>query len=98
EAEIPERGMTGTTLRDAVAQVINRHFAGIKGRKAIILLTDGKDAGSEVTTSELLYSLEETDTLIYTVMFTTDGRQMMRPRFDNFPPHGRGGWGGRYPR
>ena len=101
EADIPERGLFGTTLRDAVAQTVNRSFAGIKGRKSIILLTDGKDAGSRVTARDLLYSLEETDTLIYTVMFTTDERHLMRPRFDNYPPFGRGGrgWGGgRYPR
>jgi hypothetical protein len=99
KAEIPDRGLFGTSLRDAVAQTINRSFAGIRGRKAIILLTDGKDAGSIISSRDLLYSLQETDTLIYTVMFTTDERQMMRPRFDRFPgDYGRGGgWGGRYP-
>jgi len=99
KAEIPDRGLFGTTLRDAVAETVSRSFAGIRGRKAIILLTDGKDAGSRVTSRDLLYSLQETDTLIYTVMFTTDERQMMRPRFDRYPgDYGRGGgWGGRYP-
>lgn len=97
-ADIPERGLFGTTLRDAVAQTINRSFAGIKGRKAIILLTDGKDAGSSVTARDLLYSLQETDTLIYTVMFTTDERQMMRPFPDRFPGRGRDdGWGRPFP-
>jgi hypothetical protein len=90
KAEIPERGLFGTTLRDAVAQTIARSFAGIRGRKAIILLTDGKDAGSRVSSRELLYSLQETDTLIYTVMFTTGDKQMIRPSFD---PHPRGGYG-----
>jgi VWFA-related protein len=97
-AENPERGLFGTTLRDAVFQTINRSFAGIKGRKAIIVLTDGKDAGSRVTTRDLLYSLQETDTLIYTVMFTTDERQVMRPFFDRFPRRGRDdGWGNPFP-
>src|SRR6185503_9089673 len=36
----------GTVLRDAVAEVIERGFKRIEGRKAIIVLTDGKDAGS----------------------------------------------------
>ncbi len=68
-AEIPDR-LFGTTLRDAAFQTVNRSFAGIKGRKAIIILTDGKDFGSRISSRELIYSLQETDTLIYTIMFT----------------------------
>ncbi len=60
-AEIPK--LFGTTLRDAIFQTVSRSFAGIKGRKAIILLTDGKDFGSRISTSDLLYSMQETDTL-----------------------------------
>ena len=71
-AEIPE--YFGTTLRDAAFQTVNRSFAGIKGRKAIILLTDGKDAGSRISSRELLYALQESDTLIYTIMFKTEDR------------------------
>src|SRR5207248_5328775 len=53
---------------------------------------------------DLLYSLQETDTLIYTIMFKTDERQLMRPAFDRFPRGGGrggvfgGGMGGRFPR
>ena len=72
-AEIPDE--FGTTLRDAAYQTVNRSFAGIKGRKAIIILTDGKDVGSRISTPDLLYSLQETDTLIYTIMFKTGERQ-----------------------
>lgn len=71
-AEIPE--YVGTTLRDAAFQTVTRSFAGIKGRKAIIVLTDGKDAGSRISSRELLYALQETDTLIYTIMFKTEQR------------------------
>ena len=39
----------GTTLRDAVAETVRNQFAGVTGRKAIILLTDGKDHGSYVS-------------------------------------------------
>lgn len=68
-AEIGE--YVGTTLRDAVMETINRTFADVKGRKAIILLTDGKDAGSEVSVEELVRSTEETDTMIYSVFYQT---------------------------
>jgi len=95
-AEIPDRQF-GTVLRDAAFQTVNRSFAGLKGRKAVIILTDGKDAGSNISSRELLYSLQETDTLIYTIMFTTNdliGQGQLR-----FPGGGRNGgiFGGRFP-
>jgi VWFA-related protein len=75
QAEIPERA--GTTLRDAVYQTVKEEFAGITGRKAIILLTDGKDVGSRVSPSDLLFSLQEKDVMIYSVFFQTGpGMQM----------------------
>lgn len=88
-AEIPER-LFGTTLRDAAYQTVNRSFAGIKGRKAVIILTDGKDSGSRISTRELLYSLQESDTLIYTIMFATGETQAR-----NQMPLPRGRMGGR---
>lgn len=95
QAEIPDR-LFGTTMRDAVFQTVTRSFKGVVGRKAIILLTDGKDAGSRISTSDLIYRLEETDTLIYTVMFKTDERQMI---LRQIVWGGRGGGfpGGRFP-
>jgi VWFA-related protein len=81
----------GTTLRDAVYQTITRSFAEIKGRKAIIVLTDGKDFGSRISPDSLLYKLQETDTLVYSVFFKTE--EMLR-----VGPFGRGGlFGGGFP-
>ncbi|CAN5496631.1 hypothetical protein BH10ACI2_BH10ACI2_07990 [soil metagenome] len=105
-AEIPKM-MFGTLLRDAAFETVNRSFAGIRGRKAIIILTDGKDAGSRITSRELLHSLEESDTLIYTIMFKTGERQPVARVlgggrnggiFGGGFPSGRGrGGGGRLP-
>lgn len=86
-AEIPDR-MFGTTMRDAVYQTVAQSFRGLTGRKAIILLTDGKDAGSRIDQGDLLYRLEESDTLIYTIMFKTGDGQRQAPRIF-------GGGGGR---
>ncbi len=99
QAEIGE--YVGTTLRDAVFDVVNKTFAGIKGRKAVILLTDGKDAGSDVSSKDLLYSLEESDVMIYTVFYQT-GRNFNQDRF-SFPRRQGGGrrggiFGGGFPR
>lgn len=86
-AEVPYD--LGTTLRDAVFQTVNDSFKGLTGRKAIILLTDGKDYGSRIESGELLYRLEESDTLIYTVFFKTDDRA--QALFNRFPGGRRGG-------
>lgn len=82
QAEIPPRGETGTLLRDAVYEAVTRTFAGIKGRKAIILLTDGKDSGSSTPTDALFYKLQESDMLIYPVMFSTGPTQFGRRNAD----------------
>lgn len=68
----------GTVMRDAVDETINKSFANVKGRKAIILLTDGKDFGSSPTEEELLKNLEESDVMIYTVFYDTAGRRNLQ--------------------
>lgn len=71
QAEIGE--FVGTVLRDAVFEVVERKLSGIKGRKALIVLTDGKDHGSYPTQYELLHRLEESDAMVYTVFYKTEG-------------------------
>jgi Ca-activated chloride channel homolog len=68
----------GTTLYDAVDEVEQQHFKNINGRKAIILLTDGKDHGSQVSADELLEASAESDAMIYSIFYTT--------RLPNFNP------------
>src|SRR5262249_20891318 len=70
DASIPEP--IGTTMRDAIYQTAFTSFAGLSGRKAIIVLTDGQDGGSHVTLPKLLLKLQETDTLVYPVQFRTE--------------------------
>ena len=67
DAQIGER--FGTKLRDAVDAVMQEEFKTVKGRKAIVLLTDGKDHGSEVYEQTLMESAAEADTLIYSVFY-----------------------------
>jgi VWFA-related protein len=95
-AQIGER--FGTKLREAVYDVMKEEFRTVKGRKAIVLLTDGKDHGSEVAEQELLESAAEADTLIYSVFYRSlppaldGGRQSPRGR-RGIP----GGWPERRP-
>ncbi|MGA9768976.1 MAG: VWA domain-containing protein, partial [Blastocatellia bacterium] len=79
----------GTTLRDAIVKVTNEHFKEIKGRKAIVLLTDGKDHGSRTGEAELLDSAAESDAIVYSIFYGTGvGRAIDdRPR-GRFPGGG----------
>lgn len=80
----------GTTLNDAVSEIIDKDFKALTGRKAIILLTDGEDAGSRISSFELLASAAESDTMIYSIYYASDpGRG-----FGNGRGPGRGGRGG----
>jgi VWFA-related protein len=90
QVEIGER--VGTVMRDAVQEVVTRSFSNVKGRKAIILLTDGKDFGSYPTKAELLDTLEESDVMIYSVFYKTSMNSNRR-RFGGLIFGGRGNGG-----
>jgi VWFA-related protein len=85
----------GTKLRDAVNDVMKEEFKAVKGRKAIVLLTDGKDHGSEVSERALLEGASEADTLIYSVFYLSlpgaMGRNQRGPRGGGNPRMGRRG-------
>jgi VWFA-related protein len=88
QVEIGER--FGTVMRDAVLEVVEQYFASVKGRKAIVLLTDGKDFGSSISKDELLDKLEESDVMVYSVLYDTSFTPMARRRGGGR----RGGMGG----
>jgi VWFA-related protein len=81
----------GTTLHDAVYEVEQHHFKKINGRKAIILLTDGKDHGSQVSADELLEVSAESDAMIYSIFYATKNPNL-NPGMDRFPRRRRGGF------
>ena len=70
----------GTTLRDALDTVFTQSFKTIQGRKAIILLTDGKDFGSQTSIEDLFDTAEESDTMVYSIFYATQ-MQNFQPRF-----------------
>jgi Ca-activated chloride channel family protein len=61
----------GTLMRDAIFVTVDKELAKVKGRKAIILITDGKDAGSAVSSQKLLYRLAESEAPIYSIFYET---------------------------
>ena len=56
-----------TVLYDALRLATSRTMASLQGRKAIILLSDGMDAGSTTSLAEAIDSAQRADTLVYTI-------------------------------
>jgi Ca-activated chloride channel family protein len=62
----------GTVLYDTVNFVLHKRLAGIQGRKAIVLLTDGVDGGSkQAGYKQNIRDAEESSVVIYTVRYNT---------------------------
>jgi VWFA-related protein len=82
ETVIQENANTGnsTRLYDAVDLTIRERLNKIKGRKAIVLFTDGVDTSSQQATyNSTLGEVEELDALIYPIQYdTTDYLRAMQ--------------------
>jgi Ca-activated chloride channel family protein len=64
------KGMS-THLYEAVRNVMTKQLTKIKGRKAVVLFTDGVDESGDKTAGETLHYAEELDALVYTIRFDT---------------------------
>jgi VWFA-related protein len=71
--------MAGTVLYDSLMDVSSRVLQPIRGRKAIILLSDGNDHGSVVTPEELLRSESEADAMIYSIYYLPEALRFLGP-------------------
>lgn len=90
---------TGTRMRDAILDVTQRKLRSGQGRKAIILLTDGQDYGSAVSASDLLSAVGASNTVIYSIYYSVDPREVMRKLFgvhSRLPAHKPGSRRGPY--
>ena len=63
----------GTLLYDAVLKACQDTTSKLKDRKALIILSDGVDTGSEATLSDAIDAALRTDTLIYSILFEDGG-------------------------
>lgn len=64
-----------STMYDAVYLLMKKYFAPVRGRKAIIVLTDGMVGGRGVSEKILLNELAESDVVIYPLMFSADTKR-----------------------
>jgi VWFA-related protein len=63
----------GTLLYDAVVTASQDVMLNRTGRKAVILLTDGEDYGSDASVSDAIEAAQRADTLIYSILFADQG-------------------------
>ncbi|MGA2589912.1 MAG: VWA domain-containing protein [Bryobacteraceae bacterium] len=63
----------GTVLYDAVLKASMDIMRNQKGRKAVIVLTDGVDTGSETTLADSIAAAQRADTLVYSILFSDEG-------------------------
>jgi VWFA-related protein len=69
----------GTVLNDAVSEITSQVLQPIRGRKAIIILSDGNDRGSTATPDNLLKSESEADAMIYSIYYQPDFLRFLGP-------------------
>jgi VWFA-related protein len=65
----PNSSSGGTHLHDAVYLASNDVLQKEVGRKAIILITDGEDQGSQLTKLDAIRSAQKADVIVYGILF-----------------------------
>jgi VWFA-related protein len=97
----PRHG-AGTLLYDAIFLACDEVMKKPTGRKAIVVLTDGEDRGSQETLNSAIESAQRSETVVYAIYYS--GHEDHDRGFSGGPPddddpYGRGGYPGgrRYP-
>jgi VWFA-related protein len=67
------QGGGGTLLYDAITKVADEILKNEKGRKAVIVLTDGVDIGSYGSLPDCIEAAQRADTLLYTILYSDPG-------------------------
>jgi len=63
----------GTVLYDAVVKASQDVLKNQQGRKALILLTDGVDIGSDATLDDAIAAAQRADTVVYSILYSDSG-------------------------
>ncbi len=70
KSELQAQRGGGTLLFDAVVQASREIMSGQRNRKAMIILSDGGDNGSDQTLTSAIEAAQRADTLIYSILFS----------------------------
>jgi len=80
------RARAGTTLYDAIFLASDEIMSKQKGRKALIVLTDGVDRGSKERLTDAIEAAQRADTIVYAIYFKGEA-----PQHDSYNDSNRGG-------
>jgi VWFA-related protein len=72
-SQLQIQGGGGTLLYDAVVQAADDVMRKLTGRKALIVLSDGVDFGSDNTLQDGVAAAERAETLIYSIVYSDPG-------------------------
>lgn len=67
------QGGGGTLLYDAVVRACDEIMKPQTGRKALIVLSDGVDFGSEASLNDAVETAQRADTLVYSILYSDPG-------------------------
>jgi VWFA-related protein len=69
----------GTLLFDAVVKASREIMSQQQGRKALIIMSDGGENGSDATMQEAIDAAHRSDTMVYSILFGgTEGRSILQ--------------------
>ena len=88
EAKVGKYG--GTVLHDAVLDITSHVLQPIRGRKAIVILSDGNDRGSVTAMDSFLRAESEADAMIYSIYYQPEFIRRFLGTPGGFPGRGRG--------
>jgi VWFA-related protein len=78
-AELNSQAGGGTLLYDAVVNASKNTMAKKQGRKALIVMSDGGENGSDASLNDAIEAAQHADTMIYSILFGgTEGRGILQ--------------------
>jgi VWFA-related protein len=78
-AELRTQAGGGTLLFDAVVNASKNIMASRQGRKALVVMSDGGENGSEASLNDAIEAAQHADTMIYSILFGgTEGRGILQ--------------------
>lgn len=70
--------LVNTRMYDAVVRVAEDYLRSVRGRKAMILLTDGQDYGSHAAPNDMIRAVLNAGVVVYPVFYTVDRRALVK--------------------
>ncbi len=94
-----EQARSGTVLYDSIYLASDDVLSRQKGRRALVVLTDGVDRHSKESLTEAIEAAQRADTVVYAIYYKGREPHDWGPHQGGYDPYDRGGYDpyGRYP-